>query len=374
MPRSSVSPLEPALPSGAAAREFCVVCGATGLPLVEGVCARCYADRNPLVSTAPQATVVLCAQCGARQIGRHWERRGSTQSLGAEDLLPFLVPHAEAAIRRVRWSEVTPNPMLRRLRGEASVCFRGLERTIPVELTVRVVHRTCPDCSRRSGHFYTAVVQIRGPAEGSPLPAREMRERLAQVWETILAQARPDWREQHSWSERRPEGWDHFFVDTLAARAIAHRFRDRFGAEVKESASLYGRREGRDLYRVTFAVRLPAYLPGEYYVADGELFRLDRTAPKAGFEMTAVRDGRTARWPSATLERARWLGGRNRIRRVRSRREGSGRTAGVHPDSGAWVILGSAPETVSGSEVDVLVDGDRLWYAGSTARGTPLER
>ncbi|MCI4348530.1 MAG: 60S ribosomal export protein NMD3, partial [Thermoplasmata archaeon] len=221
-----------------------------------GVCADCEAARRTLVSVRPHATVVLCPQCGAREVGKHWERAGASAMLGSEDLLPFLVPDEEAAIRRVEWEETGANPLLKTLHGDVQVRFRGLERIVPVDLTIRLVHRSCPDCSRRSGHYYTALVQLRGPEEGSRRSAHELRERLREIWDATMPGARADWRGHHSWTEKRPEGWDHFFTETLAAKNVARLFKDRFGAEVKESASLYGRKDGRDLYRVTFAVRL----------------------------------------------------------------------------------------------------------------------
>jgi NMD protein affecting ribosome stability and mRNA decay len=77
------------------------------------------------------------------------------------------------------------------------------------------------------------------------------------MWERILAEARPDWKAALSWQEELPEGWDYYFVETLAARSIARLARQRFGAQVIESASLFGRKNGQDVYRVTFCLRFP---------------------------------------------------------------------------------------------------------------------
>jgi hypothetical protein len=49
-------------------------------------------------------------------------------------------------------------------------------------------------------------------------------------------------------------------VSRMAARSIARLARQKFGARVTESASLYGRKDGQDLYRVTFCLR---FLRGE---------------------------------------------------------------------------------------------------------------
>ncbi|MGI0055683.1 MAG: NMD3-related protein [Thermoplasmata archaeon] len=236
--------------------EFCVVCGRTGRPLVEGVCPECAADRLPLLSPPGRGVVVLCPTCGARKIGSHWERADTAAVLTHEDLDPLLSVHPEVAIRSIRWEETQVSALLHEFRGVARVRFRGTERTVELPLTVKVEHRTCPDCSRKSGHYYTAVLQLRGAIDGPREKPPELRSRLERQWEELMREARPDWRKAVSWREALPEGWDLYVVDTLAARSIARLAKQRFGAKLKESATLVGRKDGNDLYRVTFCLRL----------------------------------------------------------------------------------------------------------------------
>lgn len=238
--------------------EFCVVCGRADVPVVDGVCADCYAERHPLVEAPGRPTVVLCPTCGARKVGEHWERTGASPTLlSAEDLNPLLRIHEEAALRRVRWEEVGSDPVLREYRGEASVRFRGTERTVPLRLSLKVQHRTCPECSRRSGRFFTSIVQLRGPEGRQRLPARELREALAGPFERALEETPKEWRRALSWKEALPEGWDYYLTDTTSARALARHMKSRLGASLTESATLWGRKDGRDVYRVTFCLRVP---------------------------------------------------------------------------------------------------------------------
>jgi nonsense-mediated mRNA decay protein 3 len=242
--------------------EFCVVCGATGRPLVDGVCAECAADRTRLLSAPKRAVVTVCPHCGARQVGAHWERAGSSPVLTSEDLTPFLEIPPEVGVRRVTWDETAVTDTVREFVGHARVRFRGVERDVEVPLSVRTVHKTCPECSRKSGRYYTATLQLRGPAEGRPEKATLLRAWLAEDWTRLVREMRPDWRKAISWREELPEGWDCFFTDTLAARAVAKLAKQRFGASVKESSSLVGRKNGQDLYRVTFCLRFPRHPVG----------------------------------------------------------------------------------------------------------------
>ena len=237
--------------------EFCVVCGATDRPLVDGVCAECAADRATLLSAPQRAEVTICPHCGARQVGAHWERSGASPVLTSEDLAPFLEVAEGVGVRRVRWDETAVTATVREFIGRARVRYRGTERDVEVPLSVRTVHKTCPDCSRKSGRYYTATLQLRGGLEGHSEKAPQLRARLDEEWTRLVREMRPDWRKAVSFREELPEGWDCFFTDTLAARAVAKLAKQRFGASVKESSSLVGRKNGQDLYRVTFCLRFP---------------------------------------------------------------------------------------------------------------------
>jgi nonsense-mediated mRNA decay protein 3 len=244
--------------------EFCVVCGATGRPLVDGVCAECAVDRTVLLTAPERQTVTVCPTCGAREVGAHWERRGASRLLTAEDLSPFLEVHPEAGVRRIRWEETGATPTVRSYVGRAHVVFRGAVRDVEVPLSVRVVSKTCPECSRRSGRYYTAIIQLRGPVEGRTERPVVLRTRLEREWRAILRETPPKWREALSWTEALPEGWDCYFTETMPARSIARLAKQRFGASLKESASLFGRKDGHDVYRVTFCLRFarPPEPPG----------------------------------------------------------------------------------------------------------------
>ena len=241
--------------------EFCVVCGRTRVVLVDGLCPDCAAQRVPLVRAPSRARVTVCPSCGARKVGAHWEGSDRSLELSGSDLDPLLLLHPGVGLRSVRWDPIGTNALEHRFRGIARVRFRGVERAIEIPLTVKVDHHTCPECSRRSGHYYTAVLQLRASLDGPREKAAPMRARLERSWTKLLHEARREWRKAISWREARPEGWDYFLTDTLAARALARLARQRLGATIKESATLVGRKEGTDVYRVTFSLRLPPPSP-----------------------------------------------------------------------------------------------------------------
>jgi nonsense-mediated mRNA decay protein 3 len=241
--------------------EFCVVCGRSDLPIEDGVCPDCFARRTPLVGAPERPMVVLCPTCGARRVGAHWEGRGRSPALlGAEDLYPFLEIHPKASVRTVEWQEDSRHPLLREVEGTVHLRFRGTERTEQVRFTVKIEHRTCDECSRRAGHYFTATIQLRGGEDDREKPVPR-RDRLRAAWDAVIPEARGEWRHALSWFEELPEGWDFYLTDTLAARSLARLMKGRLGATLKESATLWGRKNGQDVYRVTLCLRVPTSAP-----------------------------------------------------------------------------------------------------------------
>jgi nonsense-mediated mRNA decay protein 3 len=237
--------------------EFCVVCGRSDVPVVDGVCAECAAKRASLVHVEGRPVVVLCPTCGARKMGQVWERQGASTLLSPEDLTPLLVIHPEAGVRKIRWSEGGLNPLMRQLEATVDVVFRGARRTETVKFEVKIEHRTCLDCSRRTGHFYTAVIQLRASLEDPREKPPALRARLDRQFESLLGESRKSWKAALSWKEELPEGWDIYLTDTLAARSLARLGKARLRGTLKESATLWGRKNGQDVYRVTFCLRVP---------------------------------------------------------------------------------------------------------------------
>jgi len=240
------------------AAEFCVDCGRADAPVEDGLCANCFAERHALVAVAEAATVTLCPSCGSRKHGERWDPSNAGRLLGKDDLNPFLRPLDEVGIRRVQWTEVGHDARSRMYEGEATVRFRGAERAVPLKLSVRLIGQTCPNCSRKAGHFYTAHIQLRGPEGRLPPGARRLRARLKGAWDAVLPEARAEWRNALSWAEEKPEGWDFYLTDTTAARNLGRLLKDRLHGTMKESATLWGRKDGQDVYRVTICVRVPS--------------------------------------------------------------------------------------------------------------------
>jgi nonsense-mediated mRNA decay protein 3 len=126
---------------------------------------------------------------------------------------------------------------------------------------VRLKRGSCQECSKQQGKYYEAILQVRGPERTLPSETEADIERLVS---SRAASMRKSSRAVFlSRTERVKGGLDFYFSTISSARTVARELQDSLCAGFKESSSLWGRRDGKDIYRMTFLVRLPGFSKGD---------------------------------------------------------------------------------------------------------------
>jgi nonsense-mediated mRNA decay protein 3 len=109
---------------------------------------------------------------------------------------------------------------------------------------INLVNTQCPECSRRSAGYYEAVIQVRRSSPATP------QEKLARAAEKLRRKL-----EKTSFVSRveeKKEGIDLYVGSAPAARSALEELSKGFEA----SKTLAGRKQGREVYRTTFCVRI----------------------------------------------------------------------------------------------------------------------
>ncbi len=131
----------------------------------------------------------------------------------------------------------------------ATVLVTGGIEGVPVRITKRVsipvVYEQCPDCSRRAGGYYEAVIQLRGEhVDDAVVLLRRWVGKAGGKGAYITREV------------KRKEGIDVYLGSRKLAEKLAARLARTFGGQMKRSYTLVTERNGRKIYRVTLAVRV----------------------------------------------------------------------------------------------------------------------
>ncbi len=243
----------------------CPVCGKP----VEGnleMCPECYAERREVFRLEDIIELVKCPRC------EFFKVRGGWKDIPFEDALIEAVYASLRVIPEFEVEDVFISPLARgevgkyvvRLEGSLDGEFISVEKVAEV----RVKREVCKRCSREAGGYYESIVQIR--ADSREISEEEL-EVVRGIIERVLERERENQKAFISKIVERREGIDYYFGDRNIGKKISRLIADELGGKIIESKKIHTRRDGQDVYRFTYAVRLPAYRKGDIVEENGKI-------------------------------------------------------------------------------------------------------
>jgi nonsense-mediated mRNA decay protein 3 len=241
----------------------CPVCGIPSKNQINGRCRDCFLKTITLAQIPHVIHGVICPMCGSVKKGARWIEDDNGIEEKIKDVIEqALNYHQDARDIQVSIKLTSSNPSISRGHIQVTAAIEGIKAQTALETEVRVSRETCDICSRKAGGYYEAVIQIR--AEGR-FPDEEEQTQVLELMEEIVDRQhhRGDRMAFISDIEILHEGTDVYIGSNATARQICRSAAERFGSKYSESPTLVGRRDGQDIYRVTYSLRLPRFIPGD---------------------------------------------------------------------------------------------------------------
>jgi nonsense-mediated mRNA decay protein 3 len=164
----------------------------------------------------------------------------------------------------------------------------------------------CERCSKIHGKYFEAVLQVR--ASGRKLSDDELRDIAANVHELASDKGKST-REEFISKEEVVDGGLDFQLGTIyRAKAIAKALASHFGGKITESSKLAGNKLGKELFRVTFLVRLPGLREGDFARLDERVLLVTHSSSK-GVSVLDLSTGEPGVLDEQAGDRAKRLGG-----------------------------------------------------------------
>ena len=160
---------------------------------------------------------------------------------------------------------------------EITLKMKDLIKTENLVTIVRVKGASCPKCSKIKGSYFESILQVRCRDRSLD---RGVKELILEQIEDMVERAAFENRDLFiSKIEELHGGFDVYLSSNNLGRMISKELAAAYGAETKESSSLVGKKDGKDVYRITFLVRLPAYQLQDIISLDGELHLVEGISP-----------------------------------------------------------------------------------------------
>ncbi|MFB6250584.1 MAG: 60S ribosomal export protein NMD3 [Halobellus sp.] len=229
------------------------------------LCDDCYFEDFDLVDAPERIEVRVCSQCGAVHQGNRWVDVGARDytDVAVEQVTEALGVHLKA--EDVRWGvepeQVDENTI--RMHCTFAGVVRNTYREEQVTVPVLISRQTCDRCGRIAGGYYASIVQVRAEDR---TPSGEEESRAVEIAEAYIAEreATGDRNAFISEIEEKDDGTDIKISTNQMGAGIAKRIIRELGGGVEEYPTLVTEdSDGNEVYRVTYAVRLPKFTPGD---------------------------------------------------------------------------------------------------------------
>lgn len=284
---------------------FCVVCGVEtpDEQLRGGVCVSCYLKKNVLVRVRDHVDVEVCVHCHARKRGEQWLEGHGTLEPVVEDAVREAVEFAKVVDKpRMRVDVVPEDERNFTVNVLASGSAEGVPFEQELKLRSRVKNATCLRCSRVQGGYYESIVQVRATKRAIENDEMRALKALASRFiERVVAEG-----DRNAFVLRDEEidrGLDIYMGTTNSGRMLAKQIATEFGGKTSEHPKTVGQKDGLDLIRLTFAVKLPQYRAGDVVVLRDEVLRVSSIGAKT-VQLMALRTGKLRHVERAEVDRA----------------------------------------------------------------------
>ncbi len=252
---------------------FCPKCGKDTDIFFVNICRECFVGNRSLIECPAVLNSRICPTCGSVFKKGRWFVREDEKSVIRECAKESLKTDVEASNLVLKLTPEQIDYSRYRVHIEASGNIKGAPVDAVTETEVRISWETCDTCSRISGGYFEGIVQIRADkripteeelkkciavAEDVALHSQEKGERLAFIAKTV----------------KIDEGFDIYVGLNRLGKQICKAIVNVFGGKYKESPKLVGQKNGEDLYRITFALRLPEFVRGDIISVDNKVIEV----------------------------------------------------------------------------------------------------
>jgi len=268
--------------------KFCPKCGKpsdTG-----GLCPDCRIGDTPWFTCDHRVSCVQCPSCDAIKQVNTWSDNTRTR----EELGPALARGAVHFHPDVKFPEVTGTiEDLTVNRSRASLVVKGVLYGKPVEATcsteIAWQKEQCDRCNRISGSYYEGVVQVRAEGRTPSMFESQMSASIAQQVEDTLQSGGERLSFISDMNETK-DGIDIIIGSQHIGMLIAQAIVAQLGGRYTTHPKLVGEKNGRQLYRITYSVRLPRFQKHDVVAAGPRYYEVERVEARH-VRTTDLRDG-----------------------------------------------------------------------------------
>lgn len=234
--------------------KFCPKCGkkeTKNNPLVDEICQECFSKNDPLLKDYKEQKVIICPSCSSYMDKNKWlPPLSNNKELNIKEIIRHILPEKLKFSNFAKVAKVTIEFDDSRFKKsgviQVYVTLNGkidnIDSKDEYTLPVRIEKSLCNNCKKNSSSYYEAIIQVR--------PKDDV------LLDFIETNIREDSRISVTKFEESKHGYDLYITSKNYLRNILPKVKSKFKIESKISKTLFGKKDGKDVYRITLLLRL----------------------------------------------------------------------------------------------------------------------
>lgn len=259
---------------------FCVKCGKDCESPIDGLCIDCFLDGKKLTNMPHHTDLQVCTNCGEFRIHESWVVKDKMNAIEDAGIEQFSVIK-EARVKEIVATVEEHDDMNYVVHLCAILEICGVEVEAEDSIIVRIKNTVCKRCSRFLGSYYESILQVRSNDKNLP---STLRQEVVDRIDTYVAMQSKTHRDVFITKYEIVQGGVDVYLSSIQlGKSLAKILVDSYSAEFKEAAKLVGQtRDGQDMYRVTYLVRLPDFHVGDVIAYQKRIYVLVRVSNSGG--------------------------------------------------------------------------------------------
>ena len=291
---------------------FCVECGKEGPIFRDGVCKDCYFKTHTFTKGPSEIDMPVCSHCNSFKYKSNW-----TNDLFGD------------AIRRVIKNKFEISKELKKVdvntecqetsdgmqcKVYISAYLDNVEITEEHDLIVHLKKTVCDVCSKKFGGYHEATIQIR--TDERKLSKKELEEIVIDV-ENLVEQLRSKGNRGLFITDIAKEhgGLDFYISDKQTSLIIVKKLQEKYGGSVKQSSKNIGMKDSRQIYRMTYLLRLSPYKKNDFIKLKNKYYQILWVRGRK-IKIKNLSNWEEITFDENTIEKVKILGGKELIKEM----------------------------------------------------------
>ncbi|MFH1126589.1 MAG: NMD3-related protein [archaeon] len=228
-------------------KKFCPRCAKETNDLFEGLCSDCYLEKKKIADVPQNVRVLLC-RCGRSNEKKKWVSNPSIEVMIERVVGASVVKDKDVSVKikyepfMINGKTVVPVTVL----AEKNIDGRLIEKGAVTNLVI--VPQSCENCSRLSGGYYEAVIQIRAP--------KNMQDQILILIKDKVNQYKDaDMFSFITQVQASKDGTDVYLGSAKIAQKVEQETKRIYNVTTKITHSIQGVKDGKEIKRMTVLLR-----------------------------------------------------------------------------------------------------------------------